>query len=102
MRTTLSRGIATSNTATALDSGAISSSTECPDSTELKSWERLQWLCIKGNFHDRVMVPWLKTQSQIPSTLWLWPSGKMDGKIPTRMLSATLADFYNGTEIKQK
>ncbi len=96
MRTMLSRGIATSNTVAALDSGAITSSTECPDSTELKSWGRLPWLCIKGNFHDRVMVPWLKTQSQIPSMLWLRPSGKMDEKIPTRMQSATLADFYNG------
>jgi hypothetical protein len=95
-RTTLGCGIATLNTATALDSEATTSSTECTDNTELKSWELLPWLCIKGNFCNRVMVPWLKAQSQVPSTLWLWPSGKTDKKIPTMMQSATLANFYNG------
>jgi hypothetical protein len=65
-------------TSTALDSEAITSSTECTDSTELKSWEHLPWLCVKGNFHNRVMVPWLKTHSQIPSMMWLRPSGEMD------------------------
>jgi hypothetical protein len=31
---------------------------ECTDSTELKLWELLPWLCIEGNFCNRVMVPW--------------------------------------------
>jgi hypothetical protein len=31
------------------------------------------------------MVPWLKSQSQIPSTQWLQPSGKTDKMTPTGM-----------------
>jgi hypothetical protein len=95
-RTTLGHGIATSNTATASDLEAITSLTKCTDSTKLKSLELLPWLCVKGNFRKRVMIPWLKVQSQMPSTLWLWPSGKMDEKIPTRMQSTTLTNIYNG------
>ncbi len=95
-RMMLGRGIATSNTAAASDLGVITSLTDCPDSTKLKSWELLLWLCVKGIFCNRVMVPRLKTQSQIPSTLWLRPSGKTDKKIPTRMQSTVLVDFYNG------
>ena len=34
----------------------------------------------KGNFLDHMMLPWLKAQSQIPSTMWLWSSAKWDAK----------------------
>ncbi len=101
-RMALGCGIAMSTTVTELDSGAITSSTEWPYSIELKSLELLLWLCVKGSFCKRVIVHWLKTQSQMPSMLWLRPSGKMDKKIPTRMQSATLAGLTMATEIVQK
>ncbi len=42
-----------------------------PNSTESLSWGLLPWLYVKGDFQDRVMVPWLKSQSKVPSTQWL-------------------------------
>jgi hypothetical protein len=97
MRTMLGRGPATPNTATALASTGTISSMECPDSTELQSWGLLLWLYVKGDFQHRVMVPWLKSQSKVPSTQWLQPSEKMDKKTPPiGTQSATLGDFYSG------
>jgi hypothetical protein len=96
MRTTLGRGPATQNTATASASTETISSTECPDSTESLSWGLLPWLYVKGDFQDRVMVPWLKSQSKVPSMQWLLPSEKMDEKTPIGTQSATLGDFYSG------
>ena len=49
-RTTLGRGPATPNTATALASTGTISSMECPNSTELYSWGLLPWLYVKGDF----------------------------------------------------
>ena len=34
--------------------------------TELKSSEVSPWLCVKGNFLNHVMLPWLRAQSLIP------------------------------------
>ncbi len=95
MRTTLGRGPATQNTATALALTKTISLTECPNSTELLSWGLLPWLYVKGEFQDRVMVPWLKSQFKVPSTQWLRPSKKMDEKTPIGTQSATLGDFYS-------
>ena len=53
-------------------------------------------LYVKGDFQDRVMVPWLKSQSKVPSTQWLRPSEKMDEKTPIGTQSATLGNFYSG------
>jgi hypothetical protein len=96
MRTTLGRGPATQNTATASASMETLSSTECPDSTELLSWGFLPWLYVKGDFQDRVMVPWLKSQSKVPSTQWLRPSEKMDEKTPIGTQRTTMGNFYSG------
>ncbi len=65
-RMTLGRGPATPNIATALVSMATISLTEYPDSTNSQSWGLLPWLYAKGNFQDSLMLPWLKSQSQIP------------------------------------
>ncbi len=96
MRTTLGCGPATPNTATASASTETISLIECPDSTELLSWGLSPWLYVKGDFRDRVMVPWLKSQSKVPSTQWLRPFKKMDEKTPIGMQSATLGNFYSG------
>jgi hypothetical protein len=52
------------------------------------------WLYAKGNFRDSLMLPWLKTQSQIPLTQWLQPSEKTEEKTHTGTQNATLGDFY--------
>jgi hypothetical protein len=69
---------------------------ECPDSTESQSWGLLPWLYVKGDFQDRVMVPWLKSQLKVPSMQWLRPSEKTDKKTPIGTWSAMLGDFYSG------
>ncbi len=65
-----------------------------PGPTKSKPLEVLPWLCVKGNFLDHVMLPWLKAQSQIPSTMWLWSSRKMGITTPNRMPSAMLQIIY--------
>jgi hypothetical protein len=95
-RTTLGRGPATPNIATALVSTATISSTECPDSTSLQSLGLLPWLYAKGNFRDSLMLPCLRLQSQIPLTQWLRPSEKTGEKTHTETQNATLGDFYRG------
>jgi hypothetical protein len=54
----------------------------------------LPWLYVKGDFLDHVMLLWLKAQSQIPSTMWLWTSGKTGTMTQNGMPSARLHDFY--------
>jgi hypothetical protein len=102
MRTKLGRGPATQNTATALALMETISLAECPDSTESLSWGLLPWLYVKGDFQDRVMVPWLKSQSKVPSTLWLRPSEKMDKKTPSGRRAPHWATFTAATEIVHK
>jgi hypothetical protein len=95
-RTTLGRGPVTPSTVIASASPAIISSTESPDSTKSQSWELSPWLCVKGDFRDQLMVPWLKSQSKVPSTQWLRPSGRMAERTPTETQNVTLGDFYSG------
>jgi hypothetical protein len=95
-RTTLGRGPATPNIATALASTATISSMECPNSTSSQSLGLSPWLYAKGDFRDSLMLPWLKTQSQIPLTQWLRPSEKTEEKTHTVTQNATLGDFYRG------
>jgi hypothetical protein len=61
----LGRGIFTQITAEESDLETTFSSKKCPELTKLKSSKVSPWLCIKGNFLDDVMLPWLKAQSQI-------------------------------------
>jgi hypothetical protein len=95
-RTTLGRGPATPNIATASASTATISSMVCPDSTSSQSLGLSPWLYAKGDFRDSLMLPWLKTQSQIPLTQWLRPSEKTEEKTHTGTPNATLGDFYRG------
>jgi len=69
--TKLGRGTASQRTANPLDLETTYSSKTCPEPTELKSSEVSPWLCVKDDFLDQAMLPWLKAQSQILSTMWL-------------------------------
>ena len=62
--TKLGRGTTTQSTANPSDSETTFSSKKCPKPTELNSLEVLPWLCVKDNFLNHVMLPWLKAQSQ--------------------------------------
>ena len=92
--TKLGRGTATQSIAEASDLATTFSSKTYPKPTESKSSELSPWLCVKGDFFDHMILPWLKAQSQIPSTMWLRSSGKMGTTTPNGMLSAMLHNFY--------
>jgi hypothetical protein len=93
--TKLGCGTDTQSTAKSLDSETTFSSKTCPKPTESKSLEVSPWLCVKDNFLDHVMLPWLKAQSQIPSTILMRSSGKTGTTTQNGMPSATLHDFYD-------
>ncbi len=42
------------------------------------------------------MLPWLKAQLAVLLTLWLQPSGKMEGTTQNATQNVTLHDFYCG------
>jgi hypothetical protein len=94
LRTKLGRGNGTQSTATTLDSDTTPSSTGCQDSTRSKLWVHLPWLFAKGDFQEQLMLPWLTAQSEIPSTLWLQPSGTTEGTTPNMTQKITLHNFY--------
>jgi hypothetical protein len=79
-RTKLGRGTVTPNAANNADSATTYSSANSPDSTKSRSWAPLPGLSMKDGFLDEAMIPWLKNQSLIPSTLWLQPSKNMDAR----------------------
>jgi len=98
----LGRGTATQSTTETSDSETTFSLKTCQEPTELKSLEVLPWLCIKGDFLNHVMLPWLRAQSLIPSTTWLRSSGKMDTTTQNGSLSATMQDFLRWQLISYK
>ena len=61
---------------------------------ESSSWEPLPWLCGKQDFQEKLMIPWLKAQSEIPSHMWFRPSGTTTDRTLPRTRMASLADFY--------
>ncbi len=65
---------------------------------KLRPWELLPCLYAKDNFQDLVMLPWLKAQSAVPLTLTLWlqPSGKMEGMTQHTKQRVTMHNFYSG------
>jgi hypothetical protein len=94
LRTKLGRGIGTQSTANVSDSDTTPSLMGCQDSTRSKLWAHLPWLFAKGNFQEQLMLPWLTAQLEIPSTLWLQPSGTTKGTTLNKMRETTLHDFY--------
>jgi len=93
-RTKLGRGGDGSNGASQLDSTMTSTLTTSQDINESNSLEPLPWLCGKHNFQERLMIPWLKAQSETPFHMWHRPSGRTTDQTPQGMKMASLADFY--------
>ena len=71
-----------------------SSSMTSQNANESESSEPLPWLCVKQDFQDRLMKPWLLAQSEVPFRMWCRPSGTTTGQIQQRTKTATLEEFY--------
>jgi len=95
-RTKLGRGTAGCPTASPSASRMPTSTISAEDS-ESSSWEPLPWQCVTRDFRQHVMNPWLKAQSEVPSRMWLRPSGRTTDRTPPWMKTTSLADFYRGS-----
>ena len=88
------------------ESKTTSSSQNLPDTKETSLLERLPWLCGRDDFRDELMTPWLRAQSEIPSHLWVRPSGRTDTQTRPLTKIDSLACFYkdnsghSGTKIQ--
>ena len=95
-RTKIGRCPDGSNTASPSASKGMYFSMVSPGGKESGSWEPLPWLSIKEDFRHNIMGSWLRAQSEVPSHLWLRPSGKTTSKTQQGTRKASLADFYQG------
>ena len=101
-RTKIGRGPDGSNIVNPSDLKTTSTSTTSQDTTEINSWEPLPWLCVKGDFQENLMVPWLRVQSEVPFHLYLRPSGRMEKPIQQKTRMGTLQEFYqDSTELSE-
>jgi hypothetical protein len=80
-KTTLGRGNDGKNTANPQALKKIYSLSNSQSNTEDKFSVVLPWLCVKEDFQDLVMLPWLEAQSVVPSATWQQPSGVTDTQI---------------------
>ena len=93
-RTKLGRGGVSPNILSPLDSATTSSLTPSPDPNKTRSLGHLPWLSVRGNFQDHLMTPWLWAQSEIPSWMYVRPSGRTAGPTQPRTTTSNLASFY--------
>ena len=97
----LGRGIGGPSTVTPLDS-TTSSSTTSPVDSASDSWLPSPWLSATHGFRQTVMTPWLKRQSELPSAIYLRPSGSTSVLTPPRTPTASLDGFYHdSTELSR-
>ena len=94
-RTKIRRGADGSSTAAQSASSTTTTSTTSQEARESNSSERLPWLCGEEDFRAKLMTPWLKAQSEIPSRFWHRPSGKTTGPTPPETKTESLDDFYH-------
>ncbi len=80
-KTTLGHGNDGKNTANPQASKKIYSLSNSQSNTEDTFSVVLPWLCMKEDFQDLVMLPWLQAQSVVPSATWQQPSGVTDTQI---------------------
>ena len=92
----IGRGAVGSSTPRPLVS-TTSTSTGSPEGSGSPSWVPLPWHSAADDFRLRVMAPWLRERSEVPSAMYLRPSGITTGQTQQRMKTATLAAFYRGS-----
>jgi hypothetical protein len=93
-RTNLGRGHDGQPTVAGLDSRTHSLTTSHV-THESNSLGPLPWLCRKPVFQDHLMSDWLKTQSQVPSHMYVRPSMSTVDPIHPWTTTARLDSFYN-------
>jgi hypothetical protein len=94
-RTMLGCGTNSPSTLEPLALAKTSSMTPLQDSNKTRSLVPLPWLSLKDGFLQQLMTPWLWEQSERPSWIYLRPSGKTAGPTQPRMMTFSLASFYN-------
>ena len=93
-RTKLGCGTDGQPTAVGLDSETHSSPTS-PALQTSSSSVPLPWLCAKQDFQDHLMTDWLMDQLQVPSHMYVRPSGSTADPIRPSMMMENLDSFYN-------
>jgi hypothetical protein len=93
-RTTLDRGTVSPSTLEASESAMTPSLTPLHELNRTRSLEPLPLLSGKDTFRQQLMTNWLWEHSEIPSQIFLQPSGKMGNPTQPRMMTSNLASFY--------
>ena len=75
----------------------MSSSMGSLEDSASRSWEPLPWLSVTHGFHQTIMLPWLRQQSDMPSARYLRPSGRTTNLTRPRMMTTSLDAFYHGS-----
>lgn len=95
-RTKIGRSNDGSCTPNPSDSATTSSLTDFPDQEESNSWEGFVWLCEREDIRGPLMRSWLRRQSEVPSHMWLRPSGTTTDQTQPETRTASLGAFYQG------
>jgi hypothetical protein len=95
-RTKLGRGGDGPIGATKSGSGTNPSLTPSHQTKELDYSGASRRPSAKDVFHQSLMGPWLRAQSEIPSHTWHRPSGRTIDQTPPKMKTDSLVDFYQG------
>jgi hypothetical protein len=102
-RTKIGRSTDGSCTPNPSDSATTSSSMASREQAESNSLAGLPWLCEREDIRGQLMKSWLKAQSEVPSHMWLRPSGTMTGQTQQKTTTASLDAFYQGyTELLKR
>ena len=94
MQTKLGHGEDGINGATKMVLNATSFSTPSTQTRRSDYSEPLPWPFTKEDFHQKLMKPWPRTQSEVPYHTWHRPSGKTMDQLPPKTKTESLADFY--------
>ena len=78
------------------DSSTIFTSTDSQDLSAQESWEPLHQLCVKDDLQGHLMKPWLNQLLEMPSHMWLRPSGIRTGETQHSTKTVSLREFYQG------
>ena len=76
--------------------GTTCYSTDSRDIKKSNSLGHSQRQCERGDLAGRLMKPWLRAQSEMPSHMWHRPSGNETGEILRSTGTDNLQEFYQG------
>ena len=94
-RSKLGRGAAGRNISNPSDSRTTSTSNNSHESNGTHSLKHLPWLSGKRGFREILMDSWLRTQSEVPSSIFQRPFENMDTPSQSLTKMANLHGFYN-------